>query len=109
MKFQKDIIFNILPEIHRKLKDCVQSASPNEAFGLILGPQPKEITLSNHGEFQYRYFAEIFECVKSDQSSPVNFLMENIEELYRIIKDANEKYNRRVLSIFHSHLEVISN
>ncbi len=103
MKFQKDIIFYINPEIYENLKVCVQNASPNEAFGLVLGPQPKEIALNNPDEFQYHYFAEILECVKSDQSSPVNFLMENIEELYRIIKNANEKYNRRVLSIFHSH------
>ena len=52
MKFQKDIIFDINPEIYRKLKVCVQDASPNEAFGLILGPQPKEIILDNPGEFQ---------------------------------------------------------
>ena len=103
MKYQKDIVFYIDPEIYGNMKGCVQNASPNEAFGLILGPQPKEIILDNPGKYQYHYFGEIIECIRSDQSSPVKFLMENIEELYRIIKNANEKYKRRVLSIFHSH------
>ena len=103
MKFQKDIILFISQDTFERLKSCVQKSSPNEAFGLILGPKPKEITLNNSREFQYHYIAEIFECIKSDKSSPVDFLMENIEELYNIIKDAYMKYNRRVLSIFHSH------
>lgn len=103
MKFEKDIILNINKNIFDRLKTCVQNSAPNEAFGLILGPEPNEIELTNPGEFQYQYLAEIFECIESDRSSPVDFLMENVEELYQIIRNAKEKHNRRVLSIFHSH------
>ncbi|MHA1913177.1 MAG: Mov34/MPN/PAD-1 family protein [Promethearchaeota archaeon] len=103
MKLQQDIILVIRQDIFESLKKCVQKASPNESFGLIFGPKPKEIPLKNPGEFQYHYIAEVFECIKSDRSSPVDFLMENIEELYRVISNANKKYDARVLSIFHSH------
>jgi proteasome lid subunit RPN8/RPN11 len=103
MKLQQDIIFLISPEIYESLKICVQKAYPNESFGLIFGSKPKEIPLKNTGEFQYHYIAEVFECIKSDRSSPVDFLMENIEELYRVINNASKKFNARVLSIFHSH------
>ncbi|MHA2390547.1 MAG: Mov34/MPN/PAD-1 family protein [Promethearchaeota archaeon] len=103
MRFEKDIILYISQEIFEHLRKCVQNSAPNEAFGLILGPKPNEIELTNPGEFQYQYLAEIFECIESDRSSPVDFLMENVEELYQIIRNAKEKYNRRVLSIFHSH------
>jgi len=103
MKFEKNLIFHINQEIFEKLKKCVLKASPNESFGLILGPKPLEIPLENPGEFQYHFLAEAFECIESDDSSPVHFMLENVEELNRIIKNANQKYNMRVLSIFHSH------
>ena len=103
MKLQQDIILFIGKEVYECLKTCVQKAYPNESFGLLFGPKPKEVPLKNPVEFQYHYFAEIFECIESDKSSPVDFLMENVEELYRVIKHASEKYNRRILSIFHSH------
>lgn len=103
MKYEKDIILFISQEIYEKIKRCVEKASPNESFGLLIGPKPREIILEVPNEFQYHYNAELFECIESDKSSPVDFLMENIEELYRIIQNAYEKYNRRVLSIFHSH------
>jgi len=103
MKYEKDIILFISQEIYEKMKSCVVKASPNESFGLLIGPKPKEVILEDSNEFQYHYNIDLFECVESDKSSPVDFLMENIEELYRIIKNAFEKYNRRVLSIFHSH------
>lgn len=103
MKFEKNLIFFINQEIFEKLKKCVLKASPNESFGLILGSKPLEIPLENPGEFQYHFTAEVFECIESDESSPVHFMTENIEELNRIIKRANQKYGMRVLSIFHSH------
>ncbi len=103
MKKQGDIILIIKQPIFESLKLCVQKAYPNESFGLIFGSKPKEIPLKNPGEFQYYYIAEVFECIQSDRSSPVDFLMENIEELYRVINNANKKHNARVLSIFHSH------
>ena len=103
MKFEKDIVLFINQEVYEKMKRCVEKASPNEAFGLIFGPKPQEIPLNNPNEFQYYYKGEIFECIESDKSSPIDFLMENIEELYKIIKNAHDKYNKRVLSIFHSH------
>ena len=39
----------------------------------------------------------------SSEKSPVSFLMDNTEELFKIIENAKKKYNRRILSIFHSH------
>jgi len=103
MKLEKDLILFLTKEIYERMKNCVRNSSPNEAFGLILGPAPKEIALSSPGEFQYHYIGEIFECIKSSEASPVSFLIDNTPELFKIIESAMKKYNQRLLSIFHSH------
>ncbi|MBD3255836.1 MAG: hypothetical protein GF383_12135 [Candidatus Lokiarchaeota archaeon] len=103
MKFERDLILIIDNKIFEKMKNCVESAQPNEAFGLILGPNPKEIPLEPPGEFQYKYLGKRFECIESNKKSPVSFFVNNTEKLYKIINKANKKSNIRVLSIFHSH------
>jgi len=103
MKFQKDITLFIDSKILETISRCVDNSYPNEAFGLILGPQPKEIQLDFDEGFQYHNYGEKFECIESSEKSPVSFLMDNTEELFKIHENAKNKYNRRVLSIFHSH------
>ncbi len=85
------------------MKTCVKNAHPNEAFGLVLGPKPKEVLLNNKNDFQYHYFGEKFECIESSEKSPVSFLMDNTIKLYEIMDKSMKKHSRRVLSIFHSH------
>ena len=103
MKFQKDIILFIDKDILSRIKKCVEISSPNEAFGLILGPQPKEISLGSSKGFQYHYHGEKFECIESNEKSSVSFIMDNTSKLFEVLDSAMKKYNRRVLSIFHSH------
>ena len=100
MKFEKDIIFILSQKIMEDLKKCVNSARPNEACGLIFG-DIKEIQVSEG--FQYHYIAQNFECFESDKKSPVAFLIENIERLNEVWQNAAQKYNLRLISIFHSH------
>jgi len=83
--------------------NCVNKALPNEAFGLLLGPKPEEIPLDVPGEFQYRYYGKKFECVESNEKSPVAFFINNSERLLEIMGNTRIKHNMRVLSIFHSH------
>lgn len=103
MKYEKDMIFFIAENIYEKMKRCVDKAKPNEAFGLILGPEPQEIPLNKPREFLYHYYGEIFECVESNEESPVSFFINNSELLFEFIENARIKNKRRVLSIFHSH------
>jgi len=103
LKFQKDIILFIDTSIIDKIKKCVENSYPNETFGLILGPRPNQIPQEDPEAYQYHYIGEIFECVEPSEQSPVSFFMDNTEELFRILENAKNKYNRRVLSIFHSH------
>ena len=100
MEFEKDIKIIITLDIYEKLKNCVKRASPNEACGLIFG-SIKEL-IANEG-FEYHYISQIFECIESSNKSTVAFLMDNIEELNRLYQDASQKYNMRLISIFHSH------
>jgi proteasome lid subunit RPN8/RPN11 len=100
MKFEKDIIIILSQKIMDELKNCVNIASPNEACGLIFG-DIKEIQVDEG--FQYHYIARKFECFDSDQKSPVSFLIENIERLNEVWQNAAQKYNLRLISIFHSH------
>ncbi|MFX1393306.1 MAG: Mov34/MPN/PAD-1 family protein [Promethearchaeota archaeon] len=103
MKYEKDMIFFITEDILEKMKKCVDKAKPHEAFGLILGPEPKEITLDKPEEFQYHSYGEIFECIESNEESPVSFFVDNSERLFEIMENARIKNKRRVLSLFHSH------
>ena len=100
MKFEKDIVIILDQNIIDKLKICVNNASPNEACGFIFG-DIKEVQVSEG--FQYHYNAQKFECFESDKKSPVSFLIENIERLNEVWQNATQKFNLRLISIFHSH------
>lgn len=100
MKLLEDIKFIIDDEIFKKLTTCVKNASPYEACGLIFGEiNEKKV----EDGFQYHYLGQRFECIESTNKSTVAFLIDNIEELNEIYKTAAEKYNKRLISIFHSH------
>ncbi|MFX1314879.1 MAG: Mov34/MPN/PAD-1 family protein [Promethearchaeota archaeon] len=87
-------------ELFNQLRECVKNANPNEACGLLFG-EVKEI--DHNGEYQYYYEGKKFNCIESNQKSPVSFLMNNFEELNRLFQDASQKYNLQLISIFHSH------
>ncbi len=100
MKLLEDIKFIIDDKILKKLTKCVKNASPYEACGLIFGEiNEKKV----EDGFQYHYLGQRFECIKSTNKSTVAFLIDNIEELNELYKTAAEKYNKRLISIFHSH------
>ena len=100
MKLLEDIKFIIDDEIFKKLTTCVKNASPYEACGLIFGEiNEKKV----EDGFQYHYLGQRFECIESTNKSTVAFLIDNIEELNEIYKTAAKKYNKRLISIFHSH------
>ena len=100
MEFEKDIKFITSPDIFEKLKICVEQASPNEACGLVFG-SIKEVK-TDQG-YEYHYIGQMFECIESSNKSTVAFLMDNIEELNKLYQKAAQKYNMRLVSIFHSH------
>jgi proteasome lid subunit RPN8/RPN11 len=100
MKFEKDIILTLPQELVKDLKSCVINANPNEACGLIFG-DIKEFKLDEG--YQYHYIAQKFECFESDKKSPVSFLIENIEKLNEVWQNAAQKFDLRLVSIFHSH------
>jgi proteasome lid subunit RPN8/RPN11 len=100
MKLEKNIKIIIPKTIFSQIKNCTQEASPNEACGLIFG----DIKESKSEEgYEYTYSAEKFECIKSSNPSPVSFLINNLEKLNEIFKEASIKYKLRLISIFHSH------
>ena len=100
MKQQKDIKIIVHHEILEKLITCVKNASPYEACGLIFGEiNEKEV----ENGFQYHYYGQMFECIESTKKSTVSFLIDNIEELNEVYQIAARKYNKRLISIFHSH------
>ncbi|MHA1527065.1 MAG: Mov34/MPN/PAD-1 family protein [Promethearchaeota archaeon] len=100
MEFEDDIKIIALPDIFEKLKTCVKYASPNEACGLVFG-SIKEVK-TNQG-YEYHYIGQMFECIESSNKSTVAFLMDNIEELNKLYQKAAQKYDMRLVSIFHSH------
>ncbi|MFX1338514.1 MAG: Mov34/MPN/PAD-1 family protein [Promethearchaeota archaeon] len=100
MKFEKDIVIILNQNIIDDLKVCVRNANPNEACGFIFG-DINEVQISEG--FQYHYIAQKFECFESDRKSPVSFLIENIERLNEVWQNAAQKFNLRLISIFHSH------
>jgi len=100
IKFEKDIKLILNHILFNQLIECVKSASPNEACGLLFGTV-KEIEYT--GKYQYHYIGKKFNCIESNQKSPVTFLMNNLEEINRIFQDAFQKDNLRLISIFHSH------
>lgn len=100
IQLQKDIRIKIGNNILEQLKLCVENAYPNESCGLLFGVI-EEIEYS--GDFQYVFTSKRFHCIESDQKSPVAFLISNMEKMNEIFKTAAQKYNLRLISIFHSH------
>ncbi|MFX1408954.1 MAG: Mov34/MPN/PAD-1 family protein [Promethearchaeota archaeon] len=100
IKFEKDIKLVLNHVLFNQLKECVKNASPNEACGLLFG-EVKEIEYN--GEYHYYYVGKKFNCIESSKKSPVSFLMDNLEELNKLFQEAFQKYNLRLISIFHSH------
>ncbi len=101
MKFEKDIKIILKQELVKELEICVKNASPNEACGLIFGKiKTNEIAPD---DFQNLYEAQKFNCIKSNKKSPVAFIINDVETLYRVIKESTQEDNSRVISIFHSH------
>lgn len=97
---EKDIKLILNQIILNDLIECVKTAIPNEACGLIFG-EIREINYKD--EFQYHFVGKQFNCIESNQKSPVAFLMNNLEELNRIFEVAFKKYGLHLISIFHSH------
>ena len=102
MKFEKDIKIILEEKIIEELKNCVEKADPNEACGLIFG-KIRQVESPDSEEYQYHYIASKFRCIESNQKSPVAFLINDIEKLNNIFREASRKYNLRLISIFHSH------
>ena len=102
MKFEKDIKIVIDQEILATLKACVKNASPNEACGLIFG-DIKQVQKPDSEEYEIHYVGKKFNCIESNEKSPVAFLINDIEKLNAIFKEASQQYNLRLVSIFHSH------
>lgn len=102
MKFETDIKIVIDQEILTKLKTCVNNASPNEACGLIFG-DIKQVQNLDSEEYEIHYIGKQFNCIESNKKSPVAFLIDDIEKLNTIFKEASQQYNLRMVSIFHSH------
>lgn len=109
MKKQEDIVLFVDPNIQDLMIQCVQKASPNEAFGLLFGFQEEVQNPEDPEDYFYHYTGQVFRCVESDKSSPVSFLMENEEKLNQVVleslsalPDESDK-TPRLISIFHSH------
>jgi len=102
LKFEEDIKIVLDKDIVVKLKTCVKNASPHEACGLIFG-DIKQVQIPNSEEYQIHYIGKKFNCIESNEKSPVAFLINDIEKLNEIFKEASQRYNLRMVSIFHSH------
>lgn len=102
MKTEKDLIL-ILPEyIITELKECNKKAAPIEACGLIFGDITQIET--NREEYQVKYKAKEFYCLKSNIESYGSFsLIEDSDKYFEIHQDAVYKKKLRMISIFHSH------
>ncbi|MFX1274160.1 MAG: Mov34/MPN/PAD-1 family protein [Promethearchaeota archaeon] len=102
MKFESYIKIVINQQILTKLKTCVKNARPNEACGLIFG-DIKQVQSPDSEVYEIYYIGKQFNCIESNKKSPVAFLINDIEKLNSIFKEAAQHYNLRMVSIFHSH------
>ena len=102
MKYENDIKILLDDKIFKQLILCVEKARPNEACGLIFG-DIKQIDNPDSADFQYHYISKKFTCIESNHKSPVGFLINDMEKLNKIFREASRTYNLRLISIFHSH------
>jgi proteasome lid subunit RPN8/RPN11 len=103
MRLEKDIKLILSDAILEEAVECVKQATPNEACGLIFGNKKEIENPEKENDFFYHYIGKQFECIKSDEESPVAFLINNLDKLNKIYSRAHKKYNMGLLSIFHSH------
>lgn len=100
MKFEKHIKLFVPQDIYTQIRKCAEIARPNEACGFLFG----DIRENKIPEgFQYEYISKKFDCFESNQASPVHFLMNNLEEFNRVFEEKSQKYQMKLISIFHSH------
>jgi len=102
MKFEKDIKIILSSEIINLMENCVETARPNEACGIIYGEIKQVEKNSNSNNFEVQYISKEFNCVSSNRKSPVAFLVDDTEALNQCYEKAHQ-LNLRFLSIFHSH------
>ncbi|TFF69459.1 MAG: hypothetical protein EU516_00665 [Promethearchaeota archaeon] len=107
IEYQKDIKLFITKQVLRELEQCVQSAIPNEACGILFGDIAQIPNEDLEDDYFYYYNVKKFNCIRSDRESMVAFLIENIEQLHQIIVNAMLELGinnqTRLISIFHSH------
>ncbi|MBD3213419.1 MAG: hypothetical protein GF311_12500 [Candidatus Lokiarchaeota archaeon] len=103
MKFQKDIKLILSNTLLNEMGICIDNAYPNEACGLVFGQRTQVKNPEDPEDYFYDFIGEKFECIESDKKSAISFLIENLEKLNQIYQEAHEKYNMKLVSIFHSH------
>ncbi|MHA1291308.1 MAG: Mov34/MPN/PAD-1 family protein [Promethearchaeota archaeon] len=100
MKYERKIKIILNREIFEALIVCVKKAYPNEACGLIFGDIKKFDLIEG---YEIHFIGKKFNCLQSDKKSPVAFLIDNIERFNEVFQEAAQKFNLRLISIFHSH------
>jgi proteasome lid subunit RPN8/RPN11 len=102
MKIEKDLTLILSENIISELKECKRRAAPIEACGLLFGDVVQIETEKD--EYQVKYIAKEFYCLKSNIESYGSFsLIEDSEKYFEIHQDAVYKKKLRMISIFHSH------
>ncbi len=99
MRFENDIVFVISEDLISIFDKCIEKAHPNEACGFIFGTIQE---INDNGNFKYRYYSKIFQCIESSMSSPASFLMDNDKKLLES-NIISKKKGQKLLAIFHSH------
>ena len=100
MRFEKDITFVLGRDIIGNLNKCIEKAYPNEACGFLLG---KIQEFNKKGDFKYKYYSEIFQCIESSISNPASFLIDNDTKILELSNITLKKKGVKLLAIFHSH------
>jgi len=103
LNFEQDIKLILSESILDKMEDCVNNAYPNESCGLVFGKRKQIKNPKDERDFYYHFTGEIFECIESDRKSSIAFLIENIEKLNELYYEAHQKFDMKLISIFHSH------
>lgn len=100
MRFEKDITFIVSKDILGSITKCIENAHPNEACGFVFGTVRE---FNSKGDYKYKYYGEIFQCVESSILTPTSFLINNDMKLLELSKTKFEKSDAKLLAIFHSH------
>jgi proteasome lid subunit RPN8/RPN11 len=100
MRFEEDIIFVLKKDIIGIISNCIKKVYPNEASGFIFG-SIKEF--NEKGDYKYKYYAEIFQCVSSSVLSPASFLIDDDRKLLELSNTILIRDGLKLLAILHSH------